>query len=411
MIDKKTLFLDCSSGISGDMFSAMLLDLSGKSKELKTALDSLNLDEFKIDIHEVSKNAIECTKFNVILKEDHHCHDEHHHEEHHQHDGHHVHRNLADIEKIIDESSLESDVKILSKEMFSYVAKAESKIHGKPISEVHFHEVGATDSIVDIVSAAFLIKILKIERVVVSNLTEGHGTVTCAHGIFPVPAPATAEILSIAKIPFKIGNNNGEMITPTGAAILASLNCEFSSMPEMAVLKIGYGAGTKDFEYPNILRGFLGITKLDENTRNKDIITVLETNLDDTTGEELSFCLDELIKAGVLDAFYTPIFMKKNRPAYLLTVLVKNEDVNKASEIIFKNTGSIGIRKRISERLVMSRELKNLETRFGQVPVKFSSFGAIKKAKPEADVIEKISKETSLSFKEVSTEILKGITN
>lgn len=395
MIDKKTLFLDCSSGISGDMFNAMLLDLSCDYDSLLNSLKSLKIDEFDLNIHKILKNQIECTKFDVILKPQTH---EHHH-----------HRNLLDIQKMIELSSFDNDVKTLANKMFMFVAEAESKIHGKPLDQVHFHEVGATDSIVDILSAAFLFKNLKIERVIVSNLTEGCGQIECQHGTFPVPAPATAEILKVSHIPFTISSNKTEMITPTGAAILAALDCEFSDMPKFIIEKTGYGAGTKDFSFPNVLRGFLGQTSVSETLKSNDTVTVLETNIDDTTGEELGFCLDELFAIGVLDAFYTPIYMKKNRPAYMLTVILYDDKVLTASQIIFKNTGSIGIRKRLSERIIMDRKTEVFETSLGSVQAKISTFGDIKKVKPEASSVAKIAKENFLSFEEATFQISKEI--
>jgi uncharacterized protein (TIGR00299 family) protein len=374
-IKKNNLILDCSSGISGDMFVGMMLGLGADGEKLKSALSSLKTDDFSVEIKDVVKSGINAKKYDVILKEHVHCH-----------------RNLPEIKEIIDGGSLNDSVKKLAKKMFTVVAEAEGKVHGLAADKVHFHEVGAADSIADIVAAAFCIDDLSIKNVTVTSLCEGSGTVLCAHGSFPVPAPATAEILCSHKIPFKITDADGEMITPTGAAILAALDADFCTKKFVNAYKTGIGAGTKDFEHPNILRGFL----CEENDFS-DKISVLETNVDDTTGEQLSFCLGELFEAGVNDAYFTPIFMKKGRPGYMLTVICDKNREEKAARIIFRDTGSIGIRKRTSERIVMQREIININTRYGEFPVKFSSFNGIEKFKPEAEKIEKAANEQHIS--------------
>lgn len=379
MKNVKILYLDCSSGISGDMFTGAMLGLGVDPQKLKTALMSLGLDDFDIEIGKTQKCGIAATKFNVIIKP---------HDDEHSHS----HRNLGDIEKIIDGSTLSDNVKALSKKIFGVVARAEGAVHGLPVDEVHFHEVGAADSIADIVAAAFCLEEIGAEKIVCSPLCEGSGQVVCEHGVFPVPAPATAEILRAAAVPYKTTDEKGEMVTPTGAAIAAAICTGFGSMPEMTVERIGCGAGTKDFTRPNILRAFLGRGIIEESDESTDTVEVLETCIDDTTGEALGSCLDELLKEGIRDAYFTPVFMKKGRPAYMLTVLCDKEVSRRAAEMIFARTGSIGLRIHTSSRIVMQREIKNVATCYGDIPVKFSYYGSVTKYKAEAEAVEKAAK-------------------
>lgn len=389
----KTIYLDCSSGISGDMFVGAMLGLGADFQKLEASLKSLKLSDFEVKSGKANKLGITSDSFDVILNK----------EEHAQHD--HVHRHLKDIEKIIDSAPLSGYVKNLSKKIFEIVAKAEGKVHGLPPEEVHFHEVGAADSIADIVAAAVCLENLGSPRVICSPLCEGSGHVTCEHGVFPVPAPATAEILSSVKIPFKITDAQGEMVTPTGAAIAAAVCESFGEMPQMTVGKIGYGAGKKDFDHPNVLRAFLGETQ----EQNGDEIEVIETCIDDSTGETLGNCLDALFDADVADAYYTPVFMKRSRPAYMLTVLCKKEKVEKTARIIFEQTGSIGLRIRTSRRIIMQREIKNVATKFGEIPVKFSSFDGVAKYKAEAEAVKSTAKRFNVSTKNIYSEVIKAV--
>lgn len=249
------LYIDCFSGISGNMTIGGLLDLGVNENELITELKKLNVEGYHIEVSKKVKNGIEGTYFDVILEDEHHSHEHHHHHSH-------EHRNLHDIEKIIEDSQLSDNVKELSKKIFTYVAEAESKVHGKPIDQVHFHEVGAIDSIVDIIGTAICIDMLNIEKIVASKLHVGTGFVKCQHGLMPVPAPATLEIIKNASIPIYSKGIQGELVTPTGAAIVAALAHDYSEQPDMEIDKIGYGAGYKDFEIPNLLRLVLGKKKL-----------------------------------------------------------------------------------------------------------------------------------------------------
>lgn len=405
MIKEKTLYLDCSAGVSGDMFTGAMLGLGADPDKLRSSLKSLGLDDFDIAVGTTEKCGIAATKFDVILHHEEHEHEHgHNHDHDHDHDhgrldlvhsDGHGHRNLHDIEAIIDESPLNDGVKELSKRIFGFVARAEGKVHGLPADKVHFHEVGAADSIADIVSAAVCLEDLGVKRVICSPLNAGGGTVKCAHGILPVPAPATAEIFLAGGVPFKSSGEEGEMVTPTGAAIVAAISEGFGPMPAMVLERIGIGAGTKDFSHPNILRAFLGETESGADGAADafgDEVDVLETCVDDTTGEALGSCLEELFAAGVRDAYFSPVFMKKCRPAYLLTVLCESGLDTRAAGIIFSRTGAIGLRVRSSRRIVMQREIRNIATRFGDIPVKFSAFGGIKKFKAEYGAVEKAAK-------------------
>lgn len=386
----KILYLDCSCGISGDMFVGAMLGLGVDGEHLKQALLSLGLDDFDIKLSKTNKCGIVAEKFDVILN---------------RHE--HTHRHLADINRIIDKSPLESGVKKLSKKIFGIVANAEGAVHGLPAEKVHFHEVGAADSIADIVAAAVCLEEIAPKKVLCSPLCVGGGSVVCEHGTFAVPAPATAEILRAAKVPFYTKGSEGEAVTPTGAAIAAAVSGGFCDMPQMTVEKIGCGAGTKDFSYPNIFRVFLG-TAAEENI---DSVEVLETCVDDTSGEALAFCVDALFATGARDAYFTPIFMKKGRPAYMLTVICDESLTHIAAKIIFERTGSIGIRLRNSKRIVMHREIKSVATKYGSIPVKYSSFDGIEKFKAEADAVEKAAKAFGVPPSEVYEQTALALKN
>jgi uncharacterized protein (TIGR00299 family) protein len=394
----KTLYLECNSGISGDMFVGTMLDLGVNFNTLKESLEKLELEDFILTAEKTEKNGIPCTHFDVLLT--------HMHE--HEHEHHHEHRNLRDIEQIIDKSPLNDNIKILSKKIFGIVAVAEGMVHGLPPEQVHFHEVGAADSIADIVGAAICLDELNIDKIICSPLTEGSGTIKCAHGILPVPVPATAEILRFFKIPYKTTTIKGELVTPTGAAIAAGISATFGPMPEMTVEKIGCGCGTKNFEHPNILRAFLG-----EETGfiSNDTIDVIETCIDDSTGEALGHCLKLLFEAGAADAYYTSVFMKKNRPAYLLTVLCDSSNTKQLEKLIFLHTSSIGMRVRVSQRLIMQRRTQTVATSFGEIKVKICTFEDIEKIKPEYEDIAQAAEVHSVPLNEVLSEAINKFYN
>lgn len=388
-MNKKTLYLECFSGISGDMTVAALLDLGADVNVLKVGLQSLNVGGYKINIGRRQKCGIDACDFDVIL------------EHSHSHD-HHEHRNIEDIYKIIGESTISPRAKAISKDIFNVVAKAEAKAHGVEIQEVHFHEVGAIDSIIDIVAVGICIDNLDIEDVIVSELYEGTGHVKCQHGIIPVPVPAVTNIVIDNSLSIKITDAIGEMITPTGAAIVAALKTRDFLPDSYKIIKMGLGAGKKDFDKANILRA-----SIIEEARNSQVgdVWVLETNIDDSTGEALGFTMERLFQAGANDVFYTPIFMKKNRPAYKLSLLCHEKDIKIMESIIFRNSTSIGIRKYKTERTVLQREIISIDTKYGPIECKVAYFENEKYFYPEYDDIKKICDNNDLSFKTVYNEI------
>ena len=425
----KTAYFECYSGISGDMTVAALLDLGADPDKLQKALASLHLDGYSVQIGRANKNGVEAADFDVILEhhheeEPHHHHHEeehsheHHHEEghhhHHDHDhahphvhGHthgegHVHRGLKEILPMIDgaaEVSLRA--KEMAKQVFTVLAKAEGKVHGKAPEEVHFHEVGAVDSIVDIVAACVCLDDLDIDTIIASPVFEGTGWVKCQHGLVPVPAPATLELVREAGLSLKITGVQGEMVTPTGAAILAALGSGEKLPASFTVEKIGLGAGKKNFDHANVLRVMLiesGKKKTDELT---DTVCVLETNIDDCTGEQLAYCREQLMQAGALDVSFFPLFMKKGRPAYGLTVLCQEAEEEALTKVIFRETTAVGLRRSTRERRVMARSFGEVVTEYGPVQVKICEYGEIRKVYVEYESAAALARQTGKSLDEI----------
>ena len=292
--------------------------------------------------------------------------------------------------------------KQLAKKIFTIVAEAESKAHGLPVDQIHFHEVGAVDSIVDIVAAAFCLDNLDIGEVVVSSLSEGSGDVYCQHGLLPVPVPAVINIISTHNLPMTITENKGEMITPTGAAIVAAIRTRDKLPLEFTIRKVGLGAGQKEFDRPNILRAMI---IEDQGQLQADGIWSLEANIDDCSAEALAFTLEQLLSEGARDAFFTPIYMKKNRPAYLLKVLCDSDTIKTMEKIIFTHTTTIGIRKNIMERSCLPREIIYLESEFGPVEVKKTSFDGHDRFYPEYESVRGICQRSGLPFQKVYSMI------
>jgi len=412
----KTLYFDCFSGISGDMTIGALLDLGVPAEYFLSEIEKLSLGGFTLKIEKIKKNGILVTDFDVIPSDHEHDHEhdhghDHDHEHEHDHDHEpvhthtHEHRNLRDIEAIILGSALSDEVKKRAMGMFHIIAEAESRVHGVGIEEVHFHEVGAVDSIVDIVGVAILLDYLKPGKIIFSRLTEGHGTITCQHGVMPVPVPATAEILSKYQIPFEISRTRGEMITPTGAAIAAAIADEWSEgalpfIPEQT----GFGSGKKDFGGFNCLRVFFGEER--KRGASRDRVFYLATNVDDTTGEALGYAMEKIFAAGGKDVWFTPIFMKKNRPAYELSVLCNEQEKEEIIRIIFKETTSIGVRETLMERTVMNREKITKPTPWGDVVLKKCEYLGIVKTYPEFESVKKLALQNDLSLQEVLDHIL-----
>ena len=432
-MEKRILYFDCFSGISGDMTIGALLDLGIDQDLFLAELNKIHLDEFEIEIKRGLKKGISGTDFTVHLThqehsheehthehEDDHNHHEHTHEHHHDHSHEHEHthehhhtekphdhahtRNLSDIYKIIDSSDLSEYVKIASKKIFLIVAEAEAKIHAKTIDEVHFHEVGAVDSIVDIIGAAICVEMLQIDEIQCSEINLGSGFVHCEHGVFPVPAPATLEILK--GVPVYSKNAKKELTTPTGAAILKALCSEFGSLPEFVIEKIGYGLGKRDMETPNVLRVIVGKKK------SPSTLTMLETNIDNMNPEIYSYLFPKLFDNKALDVFVTPILMKKNRPANILSVLCNEETVEQLEEILFTETSTLGIRKYKVEREELERKFDKVNTKYGIVTIKYAfRNGKFLKFTPEYEECRLIAEKTNIPLIQIINEIRAEIEN
>ena len=406
----KTLYFDCSSGISGNMTLAALTEIIEDEKYLVEELKKLNIDGYKIDISKKVKNGITGTHVDVILEHQHehshvldeHMHEEenhiHHHEHGEEHHGHHhhEHRNLQDVCKIIDNSSIDEASKELAKRIFMRVAKAESKVNNKPLEEVHFHEVGAIDSIIDIVGTAILINKIHPDKIISSVVNDGYGFIECAHGRMAVPVPATSEIFANSDVEFRQIDIDTELVTPTGAAIIAELSSEFTTLPAMKIEKIGWGAGTKDLKIPNVLKVYYG-----EMQEQNQKITVMETNIDDCSGEILGYVEELLFQNGALDVFYTPIFMKKNRPAYRLTVVCKEPDILRLQNIIFKETTTIGIRYRFEYRTELEREFVTIDTKYGKLQAKKVVNNGETYIYPEYESMKELAEKNRIPLKEI----------
>lgn len=481
----KTLYLETSSGISGDMFVAAMIDLGADPEVLERALNSIPADGFMVEISSVKKSGIACCDFNVILdaahenhdhdmaylygpvpvssaapqeeahhchcheeeaphchchedeeahhchchedeeahhchchedEEAHHCHcheeevphchghggeEPHHHHDHEHHHHHHHGRHLAEILGIIDATDMTDSAKALAGKMFHIVAEAESLAHHMPLEEVHFHEVGAIDSIVDIIAAAVTFDSLGITDVIIPCLTEGRGTVRCQHGVLPVPVPATMNIIEAYDMPLTIMEAKGEYVTPTGAAIAVAI-CTTHQLPKaFRIVRTGLGAGKRAYtERTNILRAYL----IEGNAmeEGKDEIVKLETDIDDSTGEALGYTIDRLMQAGALDVHYSPVYMKKNRPAWELTVICKKSRMEELEDIIFKETTTIGIREFPSVmRSILHRNQKQVETPFGIAEVKEVALPGERRFYPEYESVKAIAEKEHLPFVEV----------
>ena len=437
-MDKK-LYLDCGSGISGDMFVAAMIDLGADPDTLEKALDSIPADGFFVEIGRVKKSGIDCCDFHVRLDDDceNHdhdmdylygslapaagsgcsCHEEPDREEHHCHcheeghdgeahhccrqekDHHHTHRGLAEILPMIDACDMTETAKALARKIFRIIGEAEAKAHDLPLDEVHFHEVGALDSIVDVVAAAVTFDSLHIKEVIVPKLTEGAGTVRCRHGVMPVPVPATVNIVSAYKIPMELTEAKGEYVTPTGAAIAAAISTSHQLPPSFVIKKAGLGAGKRAYtDRSGILRAFL---IQGEENEGRDKVVKLETDIDDCSGEVLGYVMKKLFKAGAKDVHYAPVFMKKYRPAWELTVICGEDKAEELEQIIFTETTTIGIREYPLGRSVLDREEKEVETVYGKASVKQVTFGDMTRAYPEYDTVKKLAKKNKVPFMDV----------
>ncbi len=373
-------YFDCSFGISGDMLIGAFLDTGVPFQELKTALSHLPITGYKVEQQQVIKHGLRATQFQVYI------------EEHYEH---HPHRGLKEIEEIINQSTLPDEVKKGTINSFYQLASAEATVHGTTPDKIYFHEVGAIDAIVDIVSAHWCWWYLQLEKGFVSTINVGGGTVTCAHGVLPVPAPATALLLQ--NYTLRIGEIQTELTTPTGAVLLRSFTQPQEKIPPFTVEKIGIGAGTKDLEgHANVFRLFIGECEEHHNLPNEEIC-VIETNIDDMSGEMVPVVINELLSVGARDAFVTLITAKKGRPAYIITVLCEPQQMSALKEVLFKNTTTFGIRYRIEKRVVLDRKWVPVETPWGMVKVKVGYIGEhIYQVSPEFEDCYLLSKKNNI---------------
>lgn len=403
MTGEKILYFDCASGISGDMTLGALLDLGADAGQFMEELKKLPLHGYEIKIGETQKNGIRARCVEVVADEaeqqvhtDGHCHGDPH-----GHTHGHPHRTYADIRRMIGQSALPEETKDLAQRIFRRVAEAEAKVHGKPAEDVHFHEVGAVDSIIDIVGCAILINMIRPHHIYASALHDGHGFVNCRHGLLAVPVPATTEILAAAGAHLQQIDVEGELVTPTGAAIIAELAESFGVMPAMKIERAGWGAGAKDLPIPNILKIYQGSAL---PRAEGDEIAVLEANIDDCTGEMLGYAMDALMAAGALDVSYVPIFMKKNRPAYRLTVLARPEDEETLKHLIFRHTTTIGIRRRREKRSVLTREPVTVDTPYGKLKAKKVMVDGAARLYPEYESAVEAAQQSGKSLWEIYSD-------
>lgn len=475
MKKKNQLYLECYTGISGDMTVAALLDLGADERTLREALASLPVDGFEIKISRVKKSGLDACDFNVILdhahenhdhdmeylhgasqhhegdyyhEDDHHHESDHHHEDTHHHNiatesnhgceeihshhhdeshshnhghaHHHAHRGMREIRGIIGKSAISEHAKETALRIFEILGEAEAKAHGETLETVHFHEVGAVDSIVDIVAAAVCLDNLGIDEVIVPFLCEGGGTIRCAHGILPVPVPAVANIVAAHGLKLRLTGEEAEYVTPTGAAIVAAVRTSDHLPEEFTVERIGLGAGKRNYRRPGLLRAMLiqeVSDKTDDNNDNDNdnaAIWRLESNIDDTNGENFGYVMEKLLEAGARDVFYSPVYMKKNRPAYMLSVLCVEKDIEVMEHIIFRETTTIGIRRNRMQRTVLDRRIETIQTPFGEATVKICKLPRVQsdlsgkseekeevRCYPEYESVAQLCRECGGSYREV----------
>jgi uncharacterized protein (TIGR00299 family) protein len=419
----RTLYLDLFSGISGDMFIAALIDLGVEGRQLEQELKKLRLEGYHLHVTRGRKASLEGVKFDVHLASDH-DHGEppqapgHSHSHGHNHAYEHG-RTFAQIRQLIAESQLSESVKEKAVAIFQRIAVAEGKIHGLPPDQVSFHEVGAVDSIIDITGACIALEMLGRPRVMASSVVEGTGWIDCAHGRLPIPAPATLAILGARGIPLSQCDEPNELVTPTGAALLAELVEAFGPMRGMVAEKIGYGLGTRDNQTrPNVLRAMLGESKIEgqgpcagagAHDWETDTIAVLEANLDDINAEILGSFMEKALAAGALDVFHTAIQMKKNRPGVLLTVLCAEADADRFTEMLMRETSTFGVRRYAAERRKLRREFVTVQIPHGAVTVKVGRLdGKVLQAAPEFESCRKLAEQAKVPLKEVYEAALRA---
>lgn len=407
----RTMYIDCGMGAAGDMLTAALYELltEEEKKQFIEKINDVGLSGINVIAEKSSKCGIVGTHMKVLVNgeeeganEHHHEHDhehshEHSHEEHldHHHEHHHhEHHSLADVSAIIDGLKVSEYVKNNSKKVYETIAAAESNAHGVPVNMIHFHEVGSMDAIADVTAVSLLMEIINPQKVVASSVHVGSGSVKCAHGILPVPAPATAYILR--DVPIYGGQIKGELCTPTGAALLVNFVDKFGDMPVMKVEKIGYGMGNKDFERANCVRVMLG-----ETEEKSESVIELICNIDDMSSEKIAFAMEELLNKGALEVFTTAVGMKKSRAGIMLTILCKEDNKDEMVRNIFKYTSTIGIRENVMNRYTLNRTTEKRQTSYGEITIKKSSGYGVNKEKPEYEDLARIARENNISIDEI----------
>ena len=432
----KLLYLDLGMGAAGDMLMASLLELFDDREAVVRELNSIGIEGVEYSSETVKKCGITGTHMHVLVDgeeespdgehhhdhghdhehEHHHDHDhehEHHHDHDHEHEHHHNHEHdhehahshhhahLSDIENLIDHLNISESVREKAKGVYALIAEAESVAHDTDINNIHFHEVGTKDAVADVVAVCYLMEKIGADKVMASPVHVGRGTVRCAHGILPVPAPATAYILKGIPV-YSREIVEGELCTPTGAALLKTFVDEFASMPVMEIQKIGYGMGTKDFPICNAVRTMLGDTE-----DIGDTIVELDCNIDDMTGEEIGFAVEKILESGVRDVFQTPIYMKKNRPGVLISVLCTEDDKKRIVETMFRYTSTLGIRESVKNRYILQRETKVFGSVHGDVRIKRSKGYGSEKDKFEYDDMAQIAEKEDSSISVIRYQLMK----
>ncbi|MCI6665837.1 MAG: nickel pincer cofactor biosynthesis protein LarC [Lachnospiraceae bacterium] len=412
----RILYLDCGMGAAGDMLAGALVSLLSKEEQESfiKMINNIGVDGVKVSLSDDAKCGIVGKHFKVEIDGvEEHSHDVHEHEHHHEHEqehghhhehgdghndndnhGHHHHGTdpfPKELETVAEKLDCPNDIQ----KVYELLAEAEAKVHGKDVSEIHFHEVGMKDALIDIASVVYLMNKLKVDKVVVSPVNVGFGKVKCAHGILPVPAPATAEL--VKEIPTYAGRFEGELLTPTGAALLKYYADEFSYQPLMNVIKCGYGTGNKNFESANVVKAVLG--EVTDELISENVIE-LNCNVDDMSAEDMAYATKALIENGAKDAFVTPVIMKKGRSGMLLTVLCSAIDKERFVSLIFKHTSTIGIRVKETERIILNRHEETVHTKLGDVRVKYSEGYGVKREKPEFEDLRKLAEENNISVAE-----------
>lgn len=400
----RILYLDCGMGAAGDMLAGALVSLLSKEEQESfiKMINNIGVDGVKVSLSDDAKCGITGKHFKVEIDGvEEHSHDVHEHEHHHEHEQEHGHHHEhhhhgkgpfpKELEAVAEKLNCPNDIQ----KVYELLAEAEAKVHGKDVSEIHFHEVGMKDALIDIASVVYLMNKLKVDKVVVSPVNVGFGKVKCAHGILPVPAPATAEL--VKGIPTYAGRFEGELLTPTGAALLKYYADEFSYQPLMNVIKCGYGTGNKNFESANVVKAVLG--EVTDELISENIIE-LNCNVDDMSAEDMAYATKALIENGAKDAFVTPVIMKKGRSGMLLTVLCSAIDKERFVSLIFKHTSTIGIRVKETERIILNRHEETVHTKLGDVRVKYSEGYGVKREKPEFEDLRKLAEENNISVAE-----------